>query len=151
MKRPYAFGPMLAGLLITSAPADRVDDVGYFMNWATSLSGYEATKELPTVYLLSNQEIQSRYCTYRQVSTVNCAVGGFYRGGNELFVNRDQPIREIEATIVHELVHFLQFKHDKFTSRCQAELEANHVEWSYNAVVYASPDEFVFNRSWYNC
>lgn len=150
MKRPYALSLIVAGIFATNAPADRVDDVGHFMNWATQLSGYPAPTELPTVYLLSNSQITALYCRGR-VTTDDCSISGFYRTGQVLYINRDLPMREIEATIVHEMVHYLQTINGQFTSRCKAELEANRVEWSYNAVVYGSRAPFTFNAAWYNC
>jgi hypothetical protein len=151
MKRPYVFGAILAGVLATNMPADKVGNPDYFMDWAVSLSGhYRAPTRVPAVNLLPQVDIEARYCALTHGLTADCHIAGFYHKG-QLFVGRDMPMGEIESTIVHEMIHILQAESGELTSRCKAEFEANHVEWSYKAVVQGSVDPFVFNRSWYNC
>lgn len=151
MKRLLPFGAILAGLFTSNTPAGDTNDVGYYMEWAVALSGYSAPKSLPRLRRLHDPEIRALYCSSKRTATADCGISGFYNFGDDLFINIDLSPGEIEATIVHELVHYLQVKQGHYTDRCKAEFEANHVEWSYNAVVHGSPDPFVFNRSWYNC
>jgi len=78
---------------------------------------------------------------------------GFYNGGNTVFLKKDLDITDTFgfAVLVHEMVHYLQARSDKFPypgklSSCMMEEEAWEV---YNEVVVSQGRQDLFVKEWF--
>jgi hypothetical protein len=104
-------------------------------SWAVTLSGYH-TDSMPVVELKSKSFFVKNAC----MNNENCKVVGWYpaTGGNTVYVKDTLDIlnNQIAASIVvHEFVHFLQFKNKVIDKTCKQaislEYEAYGVQKEY--------------------
>lgn len=133
------------GLFSLSSSAHVTVDVAGLTHWASKLSGYPEPEQLPIVQFVPQTTIDAL--------VEKTGAGGAYPGGRVVYVSAAETAVEQEAIIVHEIVHYMQAQAGIVGDdhRCQRELEAARVEWSYRAIVFAEQRDFSFPWGWYQC
>jgi hypothetical protein len=104
-----------------------------FLSWTAMLSGYEKA-ELPEVLFEQHSFFVENVCGGNE-----CNVAGWYEDGGAVYI--DERYSDIEQSfasslVVHEFVHYLQYKSGKFdTQSCEdsrmREREAYYVQNRY--------------------
>jgi Zn-dependent peptidase ImmA (M78 family) len=82
-------------------------------SWAVNLSGYPAPATPPEVVMVPHSFMVEKACAGRE-----CKVLGWFPPGEKVYLDdRLDPEKDIFATsiVVHEMVHYLQHRSNKFT------------------------------------
>lgn len=104
---------------------------------ASNLSGYSMPDMQPTVIAVSHQYFVDKVCHGIDTIDKPCIYRGLYTY-NDRTIHLDQTLSpsDFNAVLIHELVHFLQHAHHKYTTdtcdyRKAREHEAYDVEQQY--------------------
>lgn len=76
-------------------------------SWAVHLSPYSAPPVPPNLELKSHEFFVENACGGEE-----CNVIGWFNGGNTIYIDRDY--QNNDAIVVHEIVHWLQWKSGKY-------------------------------------
>ena len=110
------------------------DIVASLMVWVASVSGYDMPADAPAVFFVSSDALQEK------LRCDGCRFWGFYHSEERaIYVLEDLRRHDVCATLVHELVHHMQYsnKHQHFGDYSAAvrfaleEIEAEEIESLY--------------------
>jgi len=91
------------------------DVILYLLSWAVFYTGFPMPDELPTVEIVEHAYFVEKICKGVDTKRKPCMARGMYndKETGRIYLNEKfapEITDEIEATIVHEMVHYLQDK-----------------------------------------
>lgn len=111
--------------------------IAVMLVWASYLSGYSIPDKQPTVILVNHQYFIDNVCHGVEDQKHPCHYVGLYTYGDRtIHIDQGMNKKEFNEILIHELVHFLQHSHNKYTqdtcnNRLAREHEAYGVQQKY--------------------
>lgn len=123
-------------------------DTATALRIASELSGYKISRS-PEIHFAPAKVISKWFCSRPGMRAVSdCDISGFHFPGH-IFVSTSDSPAQVEATLIHELVHELQ--EGSRLTRCEMEIEADRIEWTYLQRFHGFKKRIPFDAKWYNC
>lgn len=118
------------------------------MTWLSSHSGYDTRLDLPNIVMTERFNMCAQYGISTHSSCEAAGLQGFYDKNVTIYLRRDFDKNDPrdQARLLHELIHYVQWQHNRHQQECLGKLEVEAYElqdlWQVQQGYTATSDTF---------